>query len=242
VSIRLMSMAWSLDLPAPRKLVMLKLADHASDDGVCWPALDYIAAHCGMSRRMVMIHIHALCAAGLVSREPRYDSRGGQSSNLYHLHFSSPSSPPSASPDPPQAPPDDPGPTVSASDTDTGTTAHLSAPDEVAEYVRLAAQYGRPEEQPSTPAGLRRYLRRVGLTIEHREQMAAWRAEEAARSVDDNAVDVSLSSSDRDDPPPDEPAVWRTAREHLRAGMPPNIYDYGSLPCVACGRMARPWN
>lgn len=205
-----MSEAWTLDLSAPRKLVLLKLADHASDDGVCWPAMNYIAAHCGMSRRMVMIHIHALCLAGLLSRVARYDERGGQKSNLYQLHLpSSPLSPPSppsrsaSDTDTPSSPSSSRGDeaarpaAVSHADTVADTPPPPSAEDEVAEYVRLAARYGRPDERPRSPAGLQRYLRRHGLTVAHREQMAAWAAREVA---------ITEQARPPDDPSPSPPA------------------------------------
>ena len=40
-----------------RKLVLLKLADNANDQGECWPSYQCIADQCEMSKRSVMIHI-----------------------------------------------------------------------------------------------------------------------------------------------------------------------------------------
>lgn len=37
-----------------RKLVLLKLADNANDDGVCFPSYKNIAEHCEMSRQSAM--------------------------------------------------------------------------------------------------------------------------------------------------------------------------------------------
>ncbi|WP_409365500.1 helix-turn-helix domain-containing protein [Klebsiella pneumoniae] len=34
-----------------RKLVLLKLADNANDDGICFPSYQYIADKCEMSKR-----------------------------------------------------------------------------------------------------------------------------------------------------------------------------------------------
>lgn len=71
-----------------RKLVLLKLADNASDHGECWPSYQHIADQCEISKRSVMNHIEALCECGLVKKELRPGPKGN-SSNLYRLDFSS---------------------------------------------------------------------------------------------------------------------------------------------------------
>ncbi|KVK06096.1 DNA-binding protein [Enterobacter hormaechei subsp. xiangfangensis] len=71
-----------------RKLVLLKLADNASDRGECWPSYQHIADQCEISKRSVMNHIDALCECGLVKKELRPGPKGN-SSNVYRLDFSS---------------------------------------------------------------------------------------------------------------------------------------------------------
>lgn len=71
-----------------RKLVLLKLADNASDHGECWPSYQHIADQCEISKRSVMNHIDALCECGLVKKELRPGPKGN-SSNVYRLDFSS---------------------------------------------------------------------------------------------------------------------------------------------------------
>ncbi len=71
-----------------RKLVLLKLADNASDHGECWPSYQHIADQCEISKRSVMNHIEALCECGLVKKELRPGPKGN-SSNVYRLDFSS---------------------------------------------------------------------------------------------------------------------------------------------------------
>lgn len=71
-----------------RKLVLLKLADNASDLGECWPSYQHIADQCEISKRSVMNHIEALCECGLVKKELRPGPKGN-SSNVYRLDFSS---------------------------------------------------------------------------------------------------------------------------------------------------------
>lgn len=69
-----------------RKLVLLKLADNASDLGECWPSFSHIAEQCEISRRSVISHIDALCEMGLLSKEHRPGVKGN-SSNLYVINF-----------------------------------------------------------------------------------------------------------------------------------------------------------
>lgn len=68
-----------------RKLVLIKLADNASDIGECWPSYQHIADQCEISKRSVMNHITALCEAGLLRKEIRKGGPKGNSSNVYFL-------------------------------------------------------------------------------------------------------------------------------------------------------------
>lgn len=86
MSMLLMAKAMSIKVGNPlRKLVLIKLADNASDQGECWPSYQHIADQCEISKRSVMEHINALCAAGLVTKEHRKGGPKGNSSNVYHL-------------------------------------------------------------------------------------------------------------------------------------------------------------
>ncbi|AYN29976.1 hypothetical protein D8682_25165 [Buttiauxella sp. 3AFRM03] len=67
-----------------RKLVLLKLADNASDKGECWPSYQHIAEHCEITRRSVMNHISALCQCGFLRKEFR-KGMNGNASNVYYL-------------------------------------------------------------------------------------------------------------------------------------------------------------
>ncbi|HCQ7276388.1 TPA: helix-turn-helix domain-containing protein [Citrobacter freundii] len=79
-----------------RKLVLLKLADNASDQGECWPSYQYIADQCEISKRSVMSHIDDLCQSGLLKKVFRKGPKGN-STNIYILTLpSAGDSPPSA--------------------------------------------------------------------------------------------------------------------------------------------------
>lgn len=71
-----------------RKLVLIKLADNASDKGECFPSIAYIAEQCEISERSVQNHIKQLEADGLLKIESRKSESGLNKSNIYYLNFS----------------------------------------------------------------------------------------------------------------------------------------------------------
>lgn len=87
MSMRLMVQAMNCQVGNPaRKLVLLKLADNANDDGICFPSYQYIADKCEMTRRSAISHIEYLIKMGLVSKKER-KNKDGSISNLYFLHL-----------------------------------------------------------------------------------------------------------------------------------------------------------
>lgn len=89
MSMDLMVQAMKIKVGNPlRKLVLLKLADNASDLGGCWPSYQHIADQCEISKRSVMNHIEALCECGLIKKELRTGPKGN-SSNVYQLNLRS---------------------------------------------------------------------------------------------------------------------------------------------------------
>ena len=85
MSMRLMVQAMNCEVGNPaRKL--LKLADNANDDGICFPSYQYIADKCEMTRRSAISHIEYLIKMGLVSKKER-KNKDGSISNLYFLHL-----------------------------------------------------------------------------------------------------------------------------------------------------------
>ncbi|MCK8915853.1 helix-turn-helix domain-containing protein [Haemophilus influenzae] len=87
MSMRLMVQAMNCKVGNPaRKLVLLKLADNANDDGICFPSYQYIADKCEMTRRSAINHIEYLIKMGLVRKKER-KNKDGSISNLYFLHL-----------------------------------------------------------------------------------------------------------------------------------------------------------
>lgn len=67
-----MTYAWRVPCPNnSAKLVLMKLADHASDDGVCWPSWGHLVKHTGLSRATVARALSELEKAGFISRQSR---------------------------------------------------------------------------------------------------------------------------------------------------------------------------
>ncbi|ECO9326871.1 helix-turn-helix domain-containing protein [Salmonella enterica] len=85
MSMMLMVKAMQIKVGNPlRKLVLLKLADNASDQGECWPSYQYIADQCEISKRSVMNHIDELCKSGLLKKVFRKGPKGS-ATNVYIL-------------------------------------------------------------------------------------------------------------------------------------------------------------
>ena len=87
MSMRLMAQAMSIKVGNPlRKLVLIKLADNANDDGICFPSYQYIADVCEISKASARNHIDDLINMGFVTKKAR-KNKDGSSSNLYILHL-----------------------------------------------------------------------------------------------------------------------------------------------------------
>lgn len=85
MSMELMVKAMKIKVGNPlRKLVLLKLADNASDLGECWPSHQHIADQCEISKRSVIEHIKALVDMKLLRVENRVKNNEKQS-NVYYL-------------------------------------------------------------------------------------------------------------------------------------------------------------
>jgi len=67
VSFHLVNLAWQRDMRAAKKIVLLALADFATQStGECWPSVRALSAKCGLSASTVRVQLHALIADGLI--------------------------------------------------------------------------------------------------------------------------------------------------------------------------------
>ncbi|EAA7864561.1 helix-turn-helix domain-containing protein [Salmonella enterica subsp. enterica serovar Saintpaul] len=93
MSMTLMARAMAIKTGNPiRKLVLIKLADNANDNGECWPSYQHIADHCECSRSAVRTHIDALIGMGVLTKENRMGINNGKgnTSNVYYLNLDTP--------------------------------------------------------------------------------------------------------------------------------------------------------
>ncbi len=91
MSIKLMSLVWELstinsELNRDDKFLLIALADHANDDGECYPSLSKIQKKCFFSRQGLINSINKIIKVGYVSKNKRARENGGNSSNLYQIH------------------------------------------------------------------------------------------------------------------------------------------------------------
>ncbi|EOK2497601.1 helix-turn-helix domain-containing protein [Escherichia coli] len=85
MSMSIMAKAMNIKVGNPlRKLVLIKLADNANDNGECWPSYQHVADQCEVSRSTVKSHIRALEEMGLLKREFRRKGELNQS-NVFYL-------------------------------------------------------------------------------------------------------------------------------------------------------------
>lgn len=84
MSIKLMTLAWELDLQASSKLVLLALCDWSNDEGLCYPSMRRIARRACLSDRQSKRVMHALAAANLI--EVVGNVNGGRASRRYQIN------------------------------------------------------------------------------------------------------------------------------------------------------------
>ena len=84
MSVKLMSVAWDMDLPMGQKMLLLALCDHANDEGVCYPSQERLATKCSMARRTVVSHLQWLEERGIVRKERRQNTQR-RKTDLYYI-------------------------------------------------------------------------------------------------------------------------------------------------------------
>lgn len=88
MSIKIMSAVWEdSTFKGTTLLCLLTLADHANDDGFCWPSYERIAKRARCDRRQAMRCIATLRAAGWVEVIGRKPTDNGQFVNLYRVRL-----------------------------------------------------------------------------------------------------------------------------------------------------------
>lgn len=86
MSVKVMSMIWEDETLGPTdRLILLSLADHANDEGVCYPSIARLVKRTGLSERTVQSAIKRLRGAGRLSL---VRGAGPKGANLFLLHAS----------------------------------------------------------------------------------------------------------------------------------------------------------
>ena len=83
---------WAVDVAvgsAPRKAVLMALANRANDDGICWPGIARLMLDTELCERTVYEQIAQLEERGLISRLRRGGGGDGRKSNVYKVLFAS---------------------------------------------------------------------------------------------------------------------------------------------------------
>ncbi|ASI92471.1 helix-turn-helix domain-containing protein [Vibrio mediterranei] len=93
MSIKVMSWVWDVStLKGSDKLLMLCLADHADDNGMCWPSIETMARKSGISVSTVKSTLKKLEGAGWLTKRNRFKTSNSgrvvRDSNQYQLSLS----------------------------------------------------------------------------------------------------------------------------------------------------------
>ena len=88
MSNKYITMAYNIPIStSSEKMVLVKLADNASDEGICFPSLKTITRHTGVKKTALTGALQVLEATGLITRVRKTRKNGANSSTEYHLHF-----------------------------------------------------------------------------------------------------------------------------------------------------------
>lgn len=71
MSVQAIRWAFNLETPSTIKLVLVALADHADDGGICWPSQTRLALMTGLTTRSVRTAMGRLMASGLIRHDPK---------------------------------------------------------------------------------------------------------------------------------------------------------------------------
>ena len=82
---KLIEKVYATDLSQRATLVIFYLINRADQENTCFPSVKTIAKECNISTRTVQRALNDLEVAGILMRESRFHTRGGQRSNLYRL-------------------------------------------------------------------------------------------------------------------------------------------------------------
>ena len=78
MSLRVMTWAWKQETKSSgERLVLLALADHAGEDGECYPSTGHLGTKCSLDKKTVQRHLTALDSRGLITKLYRRKRQNG---------------------------------------------------------------------------------------------------------------------------------------------------------------------
>lgn len=177
MSNRLLNDAWKTrGLSKAEKLVLLRLADRADNNGICFPGHKSIAADCGLSERIIQDIIPALQAKGhLTVQQESHRATKDDSKFTYVVHPLTPEAASAATPERASGV----TPEVGAADTGSSGVRHRKLAAATPE-VGASAIYSEPPITVSNPQGTR--LSPSEMILRQRELE---RAEAAMKNIRD---------------------------------------------------------
>jgi hypothetical protein len=87
MSVKALTWAFEQPISATEKVVLLALADHANESGLCWPSIAVLVQRAHVGERTVQRALQSLEDGGFIARERRQRENGSDTSNLYRLMF-----------------------------------------------------------------------------------------------------------------------------------------------------------
>lgn len=190
---------------APKLLVMIALADHANDDGICWPSVPRVAALARLSDRHATRMIRALETDDrLISVTRR---RGAGHTNTYQLHMQPLISPP---PDAIAESLNLPGAAVA--DELTALTPKPDTPSPLYSVGKHdTVSYLHAENKSDTVSGLQNNGDRT--------------ANKPDKSADKPDIAMSSDPVDPNDPLVDYISAWNETMAECKRTFPAAVYD-----------------
>lgn len=184
MSVRALTWAFERPISGNEKVVLLALADHADERGICWPSIAKLSERSCVSERTVQRILLKLVEMGLLEVVPQEDSNGRTSSNRYQLCMVGEGV--KLSP---------PGDTVVTLEGDTVVTPYEPSEGTInnpykspldEEFAEFWAEYPKRTPNPQKPAK-ESYIRARKKGATHDEIMAGLRAYALSRAGQDPA-------------------------------------------------------
>lgn len=92
MSVKWITWAWEQPLPPGPKFVLVALADHAGEDGVCWPGTARLGEKTGIANSTIREHLNRLEKIGCLTRTRRRRGDGTLGTYEYTLQAPAPGS------------------------------------------------------------------------------------------------------------------------------------------------------